>query len=112
MACFPLHEGRYDKEHISGTAFDRRVSVEFNLLSTLEEVNFSQLIIAAFVPGMGSTEEMVQEATTVLGAQIFWGQNCIIFLLARFLYKNVIFSRDRWHYLLHIRTSDNGFRIQ
>jgi hypothetical protein len=25
--CFPLHEGRYDKEHASGAALDRRVSV-------------------------------------------------------------------------------------
>lgn len=112
MACFPLHEGRYDNEHISGTAFDRRVSGENNLLRFSEEFNTSQLIVTAFVSGMGATEKMVQEATTVLGAQIFWGQNSLIFLLARFLYENAIFSSDRWNHLLHIWISYNGFRIQ
>jgi anoctamin-4 len=28
LACFPLHEGRYDKDHSSGAIFDRRVSLE------------------------------------------------------------------------------------
>lgn len=28
LACFPLHEGRYDEPHTSGVTFDRRVSGE------------------------------------------------------------------------------------
>lgn len=34
QACFPLHEGRYDKIHTSGTVFDRRVKdKQFSLIS-------------------------------------------------------------------------------
>lgn len=29
QACFPLHEGRYDKVHSSGTTFDRRVKLKY-----------------------------------------------------------------------------------
>lgn len=25
LACFPLHEGRYDRSHKSGSTYDRRV---------------------------------------------------------------------------------------
>lgn len=35
QSCFPLHEGRYDKSHPSGTIFDRRV----NILSVAAQVN-------------------------------------------------------------------------
>lgn len=31
MACFPLHEGRYDKPHSSGAIYDRRVWTIFTL---------------------------------------------------------------------------------
>lgn len=31
LACFPLHEGRYDKPHSSGAVFDRRVSSFFDI---------------------------------------------------------------------------------
>lgn len=34
LACFPLHEGRYDRAHSSGSVFDRRVSCKsFDCLS-------------------------------------------------------------------------------
>lgn len=53
LACFPLHEGRYDKSERDGKILDRRVRILF-----LEGINYdcdSFIYVIVAILGMGST---------------------------------------------------------
>jgi anoctamin-4 len=54
IACFPLHEGRYDKPHDSGIMLDRRVS-DFYYFKIFHCVTLILIHFAAAVPRVGSS---------------------------------------------------------
>jgi hypothetical protein len=43
---------------------------------------------------MGSIQEMVQSSATVAHSEIFWGENCYVFLLDWLLFENADSSSD------------------
>lgn len=98
LACFPLHEGRYDRPHSSGVTFDRRVrksksfyhpptckqqqSNHIDNEYTYTTSGFSRLIsqcdfslllthILASIFDVGPSELLVQKATVMFDSEIF-----------------------------------------
>lgn len=56
LACFPLHEGRYDRAHSSGAIFDRRVNFS---IYNFTQVTIIFLNFSVVISGMGTAIEMV-----------------------------------------------------
>ena len=66
-ACFPLHEGRYDRDGPQGEKSDRRVGSGGLRLS---EANRG-ILLSAVVPPVGEMDQLLQKTTTLADKKIF-----------------------------------------
>ena len=66
-ACFPLHEGRYDRDGPQGEKSDRRVGPGGLRLC---EANWG-ILLSAVVPPVGQMDQLLQKTTTLADKKIF-----------------------------------------
>ena len=66
-ACFPLHEGRYDRDGPQGEKSDRRVGLGGLRLC---EANRG-ILLSAVVPPVGQMDQLLQKTTTLADKKIF-----------------------------------------
>ena len=66
-ACFPLHEGRYDRDGPQGEKSDRRVGS-----GGLRQCGANRgILLSAVVPPVGEMDQLLQKTTTLADKKIF-----------------------------------------
>lgn len=112
-ACFPLHEGRYDMPHSTGTSFDRRVNNAqgrtdcFFFCPARHTIYLVYTFVSAYiyivaVSRVGQTQTMAKATAIVPDPQVFWRQNWIVLLLAGLLHEHAHLSVHCGYDLLHL----------
>ena len=69
-ACFPLHEGRYDRDGPQGEKSDRRVGPGLR-----QSGANTGILLSALVSPVGEMDQLLQKTTTLVGKKIFRRQS-------------------------------------
>ena len=69
-ACFPLHEGRYDRDGPQGEKSDRRVGP-----GTRQSEANGGILLSAALPAVGQMDQLLQKTTTLADKKIFRRQS-------------------------------------